>query len=121
MTKETVRYPDEVVEAVEAVADEEGGVFESKSEFYRFAAEYVLDTIRDDYDPESFDFEEIRAELEQRGDVTGPREVFLDAVLAVRKHGLRGEFDAAEAVIDDRYDDGDVEAVVLEELLGTYR
>ena len=124
MTKETVRYPDSVVDAVEEVVDE--GVFESKSEFYRFSAEYVLDAILPDYEPESFDFEEIVTELEEERKLDGDDSLeadaaFLEAALTVRKHSLRGEFDEAEAFIDRTYRTDEVEAVVLEELLGLHR
>jgi Arc/MetJ-type ribon-helix-helix transcriptional regulator len=118
VTKETVRYPDEVVDAVEEVVGD--GVFESKSEFYRFSAEYVLRAIDPDYDPETIDFEEIESELHDYGAGAEPAgEFFADAV-RVRKLGLRGEFDAAESVIDS-YADTSGEAVLLEGLLGRFR
>jgi len=126
MTKETVRYPDEVVAAVEDVISD--GVFESKSEFYRFSAEYVLDGLIDGYEPETFDFEEIVADLEDGhgfgdggGSAARAEGDFLQAVLEVRKASLRGDFDDAEDFIDAEYGTGDVEAVVLEELLDRYR
>ena len=124
MTKETVRSPDEVVDAVEEVIDD--GVFESKSEFYRFSAEYVLDSLVADYDPETLDYDEIVADLREHHDLddgAAPETdgAFLATLLAVRKEGLRGEYEAAEAEIDGQYDHADVEAVVLEELLDTYR
>jgi Arc/MetJ-type ribon-helix-helix transcriptional regulator len=124
MTKETVRYPDEVVDAVEDVIED--GVFESKSEFYRFSAEYVLDAIVEGYDPETLDYDEIVADLRDQHDFGGGatdagEEAFLAAFLEVRKQGLRGEYGAAEDRIDEAYAATDVEAVVLEELLDTYR
>ena len=125
MTKETVRYPDTVVESVEQAVDED--VFESKSEFYRFSAEYVLHSILDDYGPETFDFEEIVADLNDQHDFEErpPRVegdgAFLEALLTVRKHGMRGEVEDAAAFIDDTYDRGDIESVILEELLRQYR
>jgi len=36
MAKDTVRYPDDVVTEIDALVDD--GMFESKSEFYRFSA-----------------------------------------------------------------------------------
>jgi len=124
MTKETVRYPDEVVDAVEDVIED--GVFESKSEFYRFSAEYVLDSLVEDYDPETLDYDEIVADLREHhdldaGGVPETDGAFLATLLAVRKQGLRGEYEAAEGEIDDRYEATEVEAVVLEELLDAYR
>ncbi len=117
MTKETVRYPDEVVDAVEDVVGE--GVFESKSEFYRFSAEYVLRAIDPDYEPETIDFEEIEAELRDYGAGEDGGAFFADAV-RVRKLGLRGEFEEAEAVVDS-YPETSGEAVFLEGLLGRFR
>jgi hypothetical protein len=121
MAKDTVRYPDQVVAAIEElVAD---GVVESKSEFYRFAAEYTLDRIEPGYEPAMFSFGELRAELQvdgPGGESTEPG-AFLEAAAAVRRAALRGRFEVAEAVIDDRYAPSDREALVLEELLAAYR
>jgi len=122
MSKQTVRYPDGVVEAVEEVV--EGGVFESKSEFYRFSAEYVLRTVDPEYEPESFDFEEIVDELESYAGTesrSGTETPFLEAVAQTRKHALRGDFEAAEEFVDAAYRADRTEAVVLEELLAMYR
>lgn len=124
MSKQTVRYPDGVVERIEAVVED--GVFESKSEFYRFSAEYVLRSIDPEYEPESFDFEEIVEELEtyagvERGPTVAGETPFLEAVATLRKHALRGEFEAAEEFLDAAYRADRTEAVVLEELLATYR
>lgn len=118
MTKETVRYPDAVVDAVEEVVDE--GVFESKSEFYRFSAEYVLTTIRPEYEPETIDFAEIREDVREYGGEEGPAD-FRDALLEVRRHGLREEYADAEEAIDRRYPRDSVEAVLLDGVLARYR
>jgi hypothetical protein len=121
MAKDTVRYPDQVVVAIEElVAD---GVVESKSEFYRFAAEYTLGRIDPGYEPAMFSFEELRAELQvdgPGGESTEPG-AFLEAAAAVRRAALRGRVEVAEAVIDERYAPSDREALVLEELLAAYR
>ncbi|MFB6137413.1 MAG: CopG family transcriptional regulator [Halobacteriaceae archaeon] len=127
MTKETVRYPDGVVAAVEDAVDQ--GVFESKSEFYRFAAEYVLRALDPEYEPETFDFHEILDELEAEGELAGTGAdagaeepaPFLEAVSAVRRHCFRGEYERAEAVIDRRYGAADPEAILLEEFLAQYK
>ncbi|MXV60892.1 CopG family transcriptional regulator [Natronorubrum sp. JWXQ-INN-674] len=125
MAKDTVRYPDEVVDEIDAlVAD---GMFESKSEFYRFSAEYVLTLIDPDHEVETFNFDEIKSELDiseedhAKALGTDGGTFFLDAVIAVRKHGLRGDYEAAERFIDTHYDSTDQECIILEELLGTYR
>lgn len=123
MTKDTVRYPDPVVDEIDAlVAD---GVFESKSEFYRFAAEYVLSVVAPDYDTQTFNFEELRAELAvEPAAMPGESEVgvgFFGVLTRLRKHCSRGEFERAEGVIDGTYADDDPEAILLEELLRLYR
>jgi len=125
MAKDTVRYPDEVVEAIDELVDD--GMFESKSEFYRFSAEYVLTLINTDHEVETFNFDEIKTELaisdEDHARALGADggTFFLDAVITVRKHGLRGDYEAAERFIDTHYDSTDQECIILEELLGTYR
>jgi len=118
MTKETVRYPDGVVDAVEEVVEE--GVFESKSEFYRFSAEYVLTTIRPEYKPETIDFAEIRGDVREHAGEEGTGD-FREALLEVRRHGLREEYADAEDAIDRRYARDSVEAVLLDGVLARYR
>jgi Arc/MetJ-type ribon-helix-helix transcriptional regulator len=122
MAKDTVRYPDPVVAAIdEQVAD---GVFESKSEFYRFAAEYVLTLLSETYEPQTFAFEELRRELavdeQRRADGDGAADPFLATAAAVRQAALRGDAERAVDLIDERYDPTDREALLLDELLATY-
>ncbi|SEP71755.1 ribbon-helix-helix domain-containing protein [Natrinema salaciae] len=125
MAKDTVRYPDDVVEQIDQLVDD--GMFESKSEFYRFSAEYVLTLIDSDHEVKTFNFDEIKSELDiteqDHADALGADggTFFLDAVINVRKHGLRGNYEAAERFIDTHYDETDQECIILEELLGTYR
>ena len=125
MAKDTVRYPDDVVAEIDALVED--GMFESKSEFYRFSAEYVLTLINTDHEPETFNFDEIKAELDidetahAKALGTDGGTFFLDAVITVRKYGLRGNYEAAERFIDTHYEATDQECLILEELLGTYR
>ncbi|ELY48887.1 ribbon-helix-helix domain-containing protein [Natronolimnohabitans innermongolicus] len=125
MAKDTVRYPDEVVEAIDELVDD--GMFESKSEFYRFSAEYVLTLVNNNHDVKTFNFDEIKSELDisqaDHAKALGADggTFFLDAVITVRKHGLRGDYEAAERFIDTHYESTDQECIILEELLGTYR
>ncbi|WP_293032682.1 CopG family transcriptional regulator [Natronococcus sp.] len=122
MAKDTVRYPDAVVDQIDALVDD--GMFESKSEFYRFSAEYVLTLVDQDHDVETFNFDEIKAELdipEETESAADGGTRFLEAVITVRKHGLRGDYEAAEQFIDNHYEPTDQECLVLEELLGSYR
>jgi Arc/MetJ-type ribon-helix-helix transcriptional regulator len=135
MAKDTVRYPDTLVEEIGELVDE--GVFESKSEYHRFAAEFVLSLLRPERDPSTFSYTELRRELEMDercrallseadadadadGDGGAP-EAFLAATVAVRRHALRGEYEAATTAIEAAYDPLDREAILLEELLGVYR
>jgi Arc/MetJ-type ribon-helix-helix transcriptional regulator len=124
MTKDTVRYPDSLVEDIEALVDD--GAFESKSEFYRFSAEYVLNLLDPDRDETTFSYRELTAELDiDDGAVPGLDAdgglPFLRAVVRVRQLGLRGEYDAAEEFIDANYEPTDRESLLLDELLGAYR
>jgi len=133
MAKDTVRYPDTLVEEIGELVEE--GVFESKSEYHRFAAEFVLSLLRPEREPSTFSYTELRRELEMEercrvllseadadadeGDAE-PDE-FLAATVDVRRHALRGEYEAATAAIEAAYDPLDREAILLEELLGVYR
>ncbi len=126
MAKDTVRYPDDVVDEIDALVED--GMFESKSEFYRFSAEYVLTLIDPEHEPETFNYDEIMAELDIDEKSLPPAALgtdggtfFLDAVITVRKHGLRSNYEAAERFIDSHYDPTDQECIILEELLGSYR
>ncbi|AHG02143.1 CopG family transcriptional regulator (plasmid) [Halostagnicola larsenii XH-48] len=125
MAKDTVRYPDDVVEEIDGLVED--GMFESKSEFYRFSAEYVLTLVNPDHEVETFNFDEIKSELNISDSERPPMAntdggtFFLESVIAVRKQGLRGNYEAAERFIDTHYDQTDQECLILEELLGTYR
>lgn len=126
MAKDTVRYPERVVDRIDSLVED--GVFESKSEFHRFAAEYVLFLLDEEYDPAMFSFDELRTELaldDARVDAAAAvgdgGTPFLEAAIAVRRHGLRGEYEAAETFIDDHYDPVDRESLLLDELLDQYR
>jgi Arc/MetJ-type ribon-helix-helix transcriptional regulator len=126
MVKSTVRFPEPVVEEIESLVDE--GQFESKSEFYRFSADYVLSRTLDEYDPSTIDYDAIEAEVipetERKlggddGETGEPP--FFDSVAFVRKLALRGRFSDAEDFIDHQYVPGDRHAVLLEEILRLYR
>jgi len=125
MVKSTVRFPEPVVEEIESLVEE--GQFESKSEFYRFSADYVLSRTLDEYDPQTIDYDAIEAEVipdaerEVGGDADADGPPFFDSVAFVRKLALRGNFSDAEDFIDHQYVPGDRHAVLLEELLRLYR
>ena len=125
MVKSTVRFPESVVGEIESLVD--AGQFESKSEFYRFSTDYVLNQVLDEYEPETIDYEDIRAQVmpqperELGGDADAEHPPFFESVAFVRKLALRGNFSDAEDFIDHQYVPGDRHAVVLEELLRLYR
>ena len=125
MVKSTVRFPESVVEDIESLV--ENGRFESKSEFYRFSTDYVLTEILDDYDPETIDYEEIKAEVMPQsdrglgGDDDTDHPPFFESVSFVRKLALRGTYDDAEDFIDHQYVPSDRHAILLEELFRLYR
>ena len=105
MAKDTVRYPDKVVDEIDALVED--GVFESKSEFYRFASDFLLSVIDADHEPTVLGYGDIVADLESTTDgrlvpraegeepATGP---FLDAYIQVRRHLLYDDVEAARAV-----------------------
>jgi Arc/MetJ-type ribon-helix-helix transcriptional regulator len=124
MAKDTVRYPDQVVDEIESLVED--GTFESKSEFYRFSAEYMLELVSPDYDEKTFSYEELKTELDLEfpSDVTDEYafdDDFLQAVVTVRTYGLRGDFEAGYEFIDAELDTESRAALVLEELLSMYR
>jgi Arc/MetJ-type ribon-helix-helix transcriptional regulator len=125
MVKSTVRFPESVVGEIESLVD--AGQFESKSEFYRFSTDYVLNQVLDEYEPETIDYEDIRAQVmpqperELGGDADAEHPPFFESVAFVRKLALRGNFSDAEDFIDHQYVPGDRHAVVLEDILRLYR
>lgn len=125
MVKSTVRFPETVVGEIETLVEEDR--FESKSEFYRFSTDYVLNQILDDYDPETIDYAAIKSEVmpdaerELVTDAETNHPPFLESVSFVRKLALREKFDDAEDFIDHQYAAGDRHAILLEELLRLYR
>jgi hypothetical protein len=60
MVKSTVRFPQEVLDKVEQVVEE--GTCSNKSEFQRFAVEYVLSKAAD-HDPDIVDFDKICTDI----------------------------------------------------------
>ncbi|MFB6229265.1 MAG: hypothetical protein ABEH88_12075 [Halobacteriales archaeon] len=128
MVKNTVRFHEDVVDEIEGLVDD--GVLESKSEFYRFASEYVLQRISEGYEPHMVDYDSVRAELgpddprtigRNAGLDAGRSIPFLDSAAMIRKYALRGNFADAEDFIDHHYEAGERDAMMLEELLDLYR
>lgn len=123
MVKDTVRYPDAVVEDIERLVRE--SPIESKSEFYRFSAELALSLVEPEYEAQMFHFgelqEELGIEMEPGGATPDGDSALLEALIRVRKHCLRGEYEEAERYIENNFVDIDRETMVLEELLSLYR
>lgn len=127
MVKNTVRFHEGVVEEIESLVDE--GVLESKSEFYRFASEYVLARIADGYEPHMVDYESVKTDLLSEPAIIDPSTTseptdgipFLESVAIIRRFALRGDLQDAEDFIDHHYEAGERDALLLEELLGLYR
>jgi Arc/MetJ-type ribon-helix-helix transcriptional regulator len=128
MVKNTVRFHEDVVDEIEGLVED--GVLESKSEFYRFASEYVLQRISEEYEPHMVDYDSVRSELAPDGPRTiggeddtepGSGIPFLDSAAMVRKYAFRGNFADAEDFIDHHYEAGERDAMLLEELLDLYR
>ena len=122
MVKSTVRFSETVMDRVEELVS--GEEFSSKSEFQRFAVEYVLSEI-DDYEPEMLDFEDVRAEVfpdrvertEPAGEGDGE---FYQVAARVRQFALRGEIETARELIDTQYPATDPRAMVLDDIIETY-
>ena len=125
MVKSTVRFPESVVDEIESLVEAEQ--FESKSEFYRFSSDYVLNQMVEDYDPTTIDYEEIRSEVMPESDraigsdADADHPPFFESVSFVRKLALRGNFSDAEDFIDHQYTPSDRHAILLEEILQLYR
>ena len=104
----------------------EDDVFSSKSEFQRFAVEYVLSELGE-YEAEMVDFEEIRNELFASGPPADARddaelnEAFYENAARVRQYAVRGDIGTAEEYIDTAYPITDPRCLLLDDLLDAYR
>ncbi len=127
MVKSTVRFPEEVMDKVEAMVGE--GACSNKSEFQRFAVEYVLSEAMD-HDPDVVDFDEICTDIfpdqteSDTGEVepafTGDDE-FIQTAARVRQFGRRGEINTAEEYIDTHYSAADPRSMLLDDILTPYQ
>jgi Arc/MetJ-type ribon-helix-helix transcriptional regulator len=125
MVKSTVRFPETVMDHVEEMVEE--GSFSSKSEFQRFAVEYVLSEVTD-YDPEIVGFEEMCAETVRNGPVIPEAEStmeaedgFMDVAARVRQLAVRGDVATATEYVDTHYPPTDPRNILLEDFLTAYR
>ena len=125
MVKSTVRFSETVMERVEELVS--GETFSSKSEFQRFAVEFVLSEI-DDYEPEMLDFEDVRNEVfpedsPHRGQEFVPEDdaEFYQIAARVRQFAIRGEIETARDLIDTHYPATDPRSLLLDDIVETYR
>lgn len=125
MVKSTVRFPKAVIKGIEETVEEKK--FSSKSEFQRFAVEYMLSEITD-HDPEIVDFDEIRADLfpdeshiQEVEVAANSSDEFIETAMRVRQFAVRGQIDTAEEYIDTNYPPTDPRSVLLDDLLAPYR
>ena len=127
MVKSTVRFPQEVMNKVEKMVDE--GTCSNKSEFQRFAVEYVLSKATD-HDPDVVDFDEICADIfpKQTGEYIMQAEPgsagddnFIQIATRVRQFGRRGKIKTAEEYIDTHYPASDPRSMLLDDILAPYR
>ena len=105
----------------------EDDVFSSKSEFQRFAVEYVLSELGE-YEAEMVDFEEIRSELfvSEPARTNGHEdaelnEAFYENAARVGQYAIRGDIETAEEYIDTAYPVTDPRCLLLDDLLEAYR
>jgi len=125
MVKSTVRFSETVMDRVEELVS--GETFSSKSEFQRFAVEYVLSEI-DDYEPEMLDFEDVRQEvfpenIRYRNEELIPEAgaEFYQIAARVRQFAIRGEIETARDLIDTHYPATDPRSLLLDDIVETYR
>lgn len=125
MVKSTVRFSETVMDRVEELVS--GETFSSKSEFQRFAVEYVLSEI-DDYEPEMLDFDDVRNQvfpkqpLVREAEPLGePGTEFYHVAARVRQFAIRGDIETAHELIDTHYSPSDPRCMLLDDVLETYR
>lgn len=128
MVKSTVRFPEEVLDAVEELVERD--LFTNRSEFQRFAVECILAQVDEEYEPQMLDYDELYSEVfpEESTDDPGGvpdaasmEEEFLQTAARVRQFAMRGEMETAEELVDTRYSPADPRALLLEDFLAGYR
>lgn len=125
MVKSTVRFSETVMDRVEELVA--GDTFSSKSEFQRFAVEFVLSEI-DDYDPEMLDFEDVRDEVFPEESLarseepeSEPGSEFYQTAARVRQFAHRGDIETARDLIDTQYAASDPRCMILDDIVEAAR
>jgi len=107
----------------------EEGTCSNKSEFQRFAVEYVLSKATD-YNPDIMDFDEIWtdifAEQTERNMLNAEQasdgdDTFIQIATRVRQFGRREQIQTAEEYIDTHYPASDPRSILLDDILAPYR
>lgn len=125
MVKSTVRFPEEVLEAVADLVERD--LFTNRSEFQRFAVECVLARIDEEYEPWMLDYDELYEQVFADEPESAPDpgnamdEEFFQTAARVRQFAARGDLETAAELIDTRYSPADPRAILLEDLLDAYR
>jgi Arc/MetJ-type ribon-helix-helix transcriptional regulator len=119
MAKSTVRFPEGVLAYVDQyIAD---GEFTNKSEFQRFAVEYLLVQLEAEYEPTMAEFEEIQQDVLETAEPDASEYIesaesseFLRTASRVRQCAVRGDIETAYELIDTRYAPESPRAMILD-------
>lgn len=123
MVKSTVRFPEEMMEQIEEAVDDE--IFTSKSEFQRFAVEYILSEGYD-YNSKMTGYDEIREEviganvIQQAEQPDTVNDGFYKHMAQVHRFATRGEIETAKEYIDTQYAVTDPRRLLLDEFLARF-
>lgn len=123
MVKSTVRFPEQMMEQIEQAVDDE--TFTSKSEFQRFAVEYLLSKGYG-YEPKMTGYEEIREEvisadvIQQAEQSDTVDNGFYKHMTQVHRFATRGEIETAREYIDTQYAVTDPRRLLLDEFLAGF-
>ena len=90
MDKVTFRQRAKALESATELWEREEAVFDSKSEFYRFATEFALTELLEDYKPSS----DFSMKLDEVGDVEGA-----DEVVAIASEPYFEAYDYANSIV----------------------
>ena len=104
----------------------EEGSFASKSEFQRFAVEYVLSEISD-HEPQIVDFDDIcmdvfprKAAIKEAEPAQDGATEFIEVAARVRQLAIRGDVGTAREYVDTQYPPTDPRSMLLDDLLVSY-